>query len=284
MSHTGTVNVSSKSGPARVATLQDEFRIEVERRLRAIRGAVRKTIVDNDALRISQSAKSTDPRSLVNQPTVDPEENFPFGTDSAKIDGFMEWFEDSMDEAFLERTDAEAIRNGEHWTAAHIREAYEDGIEWADARANEAGIPTGASTVTRLPAHPEALRTLYTRTYEELDNLTNDAATNVRRVLTDGFDEGLGPHAIARNLTDEISTLQRTRGRRIARTEVMNAHVKAAGTRYQEYGVTKVKILTSNPCPQCVAFKSNEPYKVGEAMSGLPVHPNCVCTIAPAET
>lgn len=275
------VNVSSKSGHARMATTQDAFRKEIEKRLREVRGAIRKTIVDNDFLRI-QDQEPRKPRDLVN---LDPGERFEFDVDN-DVEAFNRWLGGALEDGFVQSVDRDELMDGRHWTSVHVDSGYEEGLKWSNVRAKDAGVldsTESIATTLKRPVHRDTLETLYGRTFEQVDGFAVDAKRDINRILTEKVAEGVNARKIGDVLTQEVRSMQRSRGRAIARTEVMNAFTQATGNRYKEFGVKWVDILTYDPCPQCQAYAESGPHKVEEASATLPLHPNCVCSMAPAK-
>lgn len=268
-----------------MATAQDEFLREVRRRFREVRGATRKTIVDNDALRLKGSDDGPrHPRDLVN---VDPAQSFDFQTDAERIQAFNAWFDDAVDRGILEQLDREDVIAGRHFTAPYMDSSYEKGLTWADKQLAEVGFEVGGTSidaVMQLPNHRDALQTLYTRSYRQLNGITTDMESEISRLMTNELAAGAGPRRIARELTGSIRTFEKTRANVFARTEVMNAFAQANGERFKQYGVEQVDILTHQPCNVCADARDSGPYPVSEAQSMLPFHPNCVCTMQPHRT
>lgn len=286
-SHT---NTKSKSGPARMATTQDEFRRVLAVRFRALRGALRKTVVEHDALDLpadQSNGPPDDPRALLNAdaPDIDAATSFKFET-GGRVAAFQEWWRDAIERGFLQPVDSERVVAGEHYSATHVDKAYQRGVRWANARAREArSIRPDESdpvVVMRRPVHRQTLRTLYTRTYGELESVAERAETQVARILSEGVASGEQSRRIGDQLANEVRTIQRTNGRMVARTEVMNAFSNGTGQRYREFDIERARIVTLDPCPQCAAIADDGPYPVDEAARILPIHPNCMCALAPA--
>ena len=279
----------SKSGPSRMATTQDNFRKEIERRFKALRDALSLLIEERNELdlpanQIDESGPNG-PRDIVQQSPADIVDDFEFSTRAGREASFQTWWEDAVESSLIEPIDRDAILNGEHYSAAHLDNGYKKGIKWADPRLKEFGVDiddVDVATTFELPIHQDTARTLYTRTYGQLESVAEHTEQEVARILTDEVAAGEGPRSIARTLTNEVQSIQRTRGRMVARTEVMNAHAYATGNRYQEYGVEWANIITFEPCSQCVEFRDGGPYPVREVQSALPIHPNCVCAMVPA--
>jgi SPP1 gp7 family putative phage head morphogenesis protein len=113
---------------------------------------------------------------------------------------------------------------------------------------------------------------------------------------------------MARRLTDEISTIQRTRAEVLARSEIINSFSEATLSRYEQAGIDGVTVSgefatadDDRVCPICEALEGTE-YGTEEMrtstfdftpsdsepdhLSGTypvkpPVHPVCRCAILP---
>jgi len=112
---------------------------------------------------------------------------------------------------------------------------------------------------------------------------------------------------MARTLTNEIESLQRTRAETLARTETVHAYTEATIDRYRESGVSAVTQAEfsdaddARVCPICkrldgrvtpmteigtatFTFSPNESEPdslAGEYAVRPPTHPNCRCTLLP---
>jgi hypothetical protein len=91
-----------------------------------------------------------------------------------------------------------------------------------------------------MPVPRQTLREVYLRTYENLQSIESDMTEVVRETLLEGLRDGINPKEMARNLTDEIESLQKTRAEMLARTEVVQAYTSSTIDRYREAGVSAV--------------------------------------------
>ena len=273
----------AESGPARMKTARNELRVRTAKPFRRLKGAIRTTLIENDALQLKQE---TSPLTAAAD-DIKPSRGFRFSTDAEAQDKFMDWLDEQIDRGILKSAERSRIRNGEHYTARYIRSAYSRGVDHADTQLNEHGLETPDDELQRTFNRPIAqkdLERLYTRTFDELESVTSDMRTAVRRELSTGFSQGWGPRRMASNLNDRVDKIGITDAERLARTEVMNAHNTANRSRYSEYGVKKVDILGSSPCAKiCAPIIANNPYPLDNIpRGGCPLHPNCVGTEAPA--
>lgn len=258
---------------------REEFAPALVSRFRALMDLIRTTVAANNALHLPTN-------SVGSITAATPREAFPFETDVSLIQAFMAWLRGALDGEVLEAVVITRIQNGEHYTARYIRSAYLRGLENATERLREKGYAVDQAVVDQafnMPVHQRTLRLLYTRTYENLEGITDDTAAAIREELTQAFAEGLGPQKTAARLNDRVDKIGITRARTLSRTELSNAANTASANRYQRMGVEQVDILTSDPCEVCETLAENGPYPVSEAASLIPgqTHPNCVCSIAP---
>ena len=71
-----------------------------------------------------------------------------------------------------------------------------------------------------------------------VQNVGEDIKETIRTVVKQGYDEGLHPTVIAKNISKEIDTINNTRARTIARTEVKRTDTVANYVRHKEQGAT----------------------------------------------
>jgi SPP1 gp7 family putative phage head morphogenesis protein len=288
--------------PTNTEGLRRRFLRAMRRRFRALRGQVREAAgYDDDVFHLAQDARLAD---------ADDVERFP--TNAGKTRAFIAWLREKLRTEVLEALPRRAVQNGEHWTATFIRAAYVAGWEQARARLRNEGVAVDeVENVLRLGVPQEQLRRLYTRTYENLASVTGEAAPVVRDVLTQGLAEGVNPREMARRLTKEVRTIQRTRAEVLARTEIINSYAEATLDRYDRAGIDGATVSgefatadDARVCPICesiagaefaldamrtetFAFEpsSSEPdHLAGEYPVRPPVHPQCRCAILPVIT
>jgi len=127
---------------------------------------------------------------------------------------------------------------------------------------------------------------IYTRTFSDLNGITQAMDQQISRILAQGIGEGRGPMDIARELNERVDKIGISRARMLARTEIVSAHAEASINAYEEAGLEGVDVEAeilngSDPCPECQDLAANGPYTISEARSLIPAHPNCVCSLNP---
>ena len=287
---------------------REDFLAAIRERFRDVREAISRWVDDEDifGLRTDSNAPATAAESPDDAPDV-----FRFQTDSAKVAAFLSWLGDRVQQDVLEPADREAIRNGEHWTADLLRPAYVQAWQQGRSRLRTAGVSVGppddVDDIFQLPVAERDLRRIYTRTYENLQSVTADAADPVRETLTEGLDKGWNPRRTARELDEEIESLQRTQAETLARTETVNTYTEGTISRYKRAGVDTVQhgewadAGDSRVCPICstldgreipLATIDSETFTYSpdgdepDSLAGTyglkpPIHPNGRCVLVP---
>jgi len=270
-------NIRREESPAQVSGLQDEYRKELGRRIRNLRGVIRETIVENDALGIKGGSR--------NQRKIDPRKDFEFERDTLKQIEFEKQVQEWINQGVLQPLTREEIENGDHYTSVYVNAAYLEGLKFADDEMEDYGIivpeTDNYNELLSRPVHIRELETVYTRNYQGLEDITEDIDRQIGRILSESLKDGWGTQRTADRINNEINDIQRTRARALARTEILHTHNTSTLERYKQFDVAEVEILTHNPCSECAAIEAGDPYEIGSAPIP-PFHPNCVCTIVPA--
>lgn len=253
---------------------------EAKHNAQPLRQALRVRVVDDDALELTTlqfTHVGSDTEAAL-------QFDFPENPDAAA--DFEDWLDGKINNDVLERASRSRVVDGRHYSSEYIRQSSEQGVKHADRELKRAGAgdlvddDTPVSAILRTPVHEDIMRSAFIRSYDELDNITGEMATEISRVMSDSLADGVNPRETARRMNDRVD-VGLTRSRRIARTETARTYNLHSAARYDDLGVTEVRILTANPCDRCVGLREGGPYSVSEAGSLLPEHPNCVCSIAP---
>lgn len=269
-SHVATLQ-SRRNEPTSTATLRDRYEADLYKRFRSIKGLVRETVHENDALRLS--ATLARPRS-----------DFGFDDNAAKEAAFLQWLEGALDDEVLEPMDRVDAIDGRHYTAEYVRASSHQGAEYANRQLADAGLDLTEDQLESSFArgvHRDKLEELYLRNYAALEGIADAVDTEIARVLSEGVAAGRNPVDMARDLNDRVEGIGITRARTMARTETMNAHHSHAQVRYEDAGVEEFDVLTYEPCEQCQDLAAGAPYPIEEIGDRLPLHPNCMCAPSP---
>lgn len=285
-------NAKLRSDPTRSLVLRKRYMADMFKRFNNLAGLVRKSIVKNDALGLTNrlTLLSKRPTAFVAQPAQPKQFDFPL--DSNKINGFMAWLNDAINSDILEVIEFEGGQVTQHgeWQNKYITAAYGKGITQADAFLRQVGIEvpeTPLSLILSLPVHADQLRMLHTRNFEDLQGITTQMSRAIARELADGLSAGLNPLKIASNINDRIRAIGLARARTLARTEIVRAHAEATLNRYEQFGLDTVEGFVefatagdNKVCVKCEALEGKK-FKIKDARGIIPVHPNCRCTWLP---
>ncbi|WP_323190464.1 phage minor head protein [Halostella sp. PRR32] len=284
-----------RADPTRTKTARRRFAQHLRSRWNAIKYHVNRGIVDNDALGLrgpdvggTLEAQSGDlDREFeahvdTNDDLTPGAGQFDFPRDADKAEAFEDWLNEATDDEILEDY------NGDRF----VRKGYGQGVKHADSQLQDIDVDApdqDIATTLQLPVHEDKLELLYTRTFEELEGVTDAASQEIRRELTEGLSQGKHPRDIARNINDRVEKVGKTRSTVLARTEVIRAHSEGSLDRYGSIAgdldlTVKAELQTagdSRVCERCAALEGRV-YTVQEARGIIPVHPQCRCSWMPA--
>lgn len=165
---------------------------------------------------------------------------------------------------------------------AYIQQFYETGAKL--------GYSDLGAKLVFTEADKEALYYLKDYNFELIKDLNKELEIGIREVITQSVLEGNGYKETTRQLLElpltpiNSNISLRQRAEMIARTEHARAINTGTMQAYTNQGVTQVNILTagdSNVCDDCLYEESENPHTIEEAMSLLPMHPNCRCSYTP---
>lgn len=168
-------------------------------------------------------------------------------------------------------------------------------IDWANWKA-------GNRAAARLLDPPHGLRVLMRSRNVTLQALSATTTDRIGTHLAYGLAHGLAPRQVTGGIIDILSPLRAgiakelgasiekmmsdpERALMIAQTEMSRAVSVANRESYKEIGVELVEWLVSDPCDLCAENGDASPLPIDDEFpSGdtePPVHPNCMCDIAP---
>lgn len=252
---------------AQIRTGQDAYRRDMASRLIDLRGALRETIDENDALGIKQ------------RQNIDPADDLSGDNNIVTQSEFRQQVKEWLNDHVLERSTSDDVESGQHYTAVYVAGAYESGVRFADTHVSG---DVDVSDVISRPVHQTELETLYDRNYDALSDITDDIDRSLTRILSTALQNGWGARKTANTITSEVEDIQHTRARALATSELMHAHTRATVKRYKEFDVNQVDIITHDPCEQCKRIAARAPYQLDRIpRNGPPFHPHCMCVIVP---
>lgn len=295
-----TIQVNNSYDPTRTTTLRNLFAQQMTNRFRTVRREIAEAVVENDVFGLNQ------PTTLQTRPR-----QFDFPTSERKIEEFMRWVRQLMQENLLSVTNISQIGRSmeDRWTDLYVEDSYKRGVIRARQEMRNTGmdVPTmdqtgGISASMSTPFHLERVGILFIRTFEDLKGISDVMAGQISRVLAQGFIDGDNPRLIARKLNHVISgmgenlgitdTLGRyipgqRRAELLARTEIIRAHHKGMIQEFRNWGVEGVQVLAEfrtagdrRVCDICSSMQGNT-YTLDEAENIIPVHPLCRCIVLP---
>lgn len=238
-------------------------------------------------------------------PTISPNtmklNAYEYENDPVSILRFMAWLQLQI-QATIIGNDATPMDN---WQNRYIDQAYTRGVNLTQAELRRTGLtanmmrdikaasivgtatPTlGAATVNG-PIHLDAIRTLYIRSYSDLQGITDEMAKQIRRALVEGVEQGLGIRDITKNINGRVDAIGVTRSQLLARTETARAYNVATIAEFEDVadraGIEPTyKWVTAGDArvrPEH-AKRDGKIYTRDEAM-GLIGEPNCRCALKP---
>lgn len=139
----------------------------------------------------------------------------------------------------------------------------------------------GNRAASALVEPPNSLKRLLQSRGIVIQGLTNTTLNRIGTALAEGLRSG----ATRADVADDISYIlgDDERAFAIAGTEMSRATVEASKDLYAESGVEKIQYLVADPCDECQENYDASPIDIGEQFPNgdPPVHPNCMCDIAP---
>lgn len=276
-----------RKDPTRTTTLRRKFVVDMNRRMRQLFRDIHELIVTEDAFGLKEHQS---PELLQEAPKTN--QNFRFNTDAEKVRAFDRWLKQAHQAGLLEGEGTTP------WTNEYIESAYRKGIDRGYTEVNkQAKFESDdffrgtkhqfLQSAFQQPEIRSKVELLYTRTFQELKGITAAIDQRLSRTLSIGLINGWGPEKIAREIDKHIGTINRTRARVLARTEIIRAHAEGQLDAYERLGVEEVGLkaewVTAGDdfvCPEC-ADREGQVYTIEEARDLIPLHPNCRCMWIP---
>ena len=271
-----------RADPTRTGPLRRRYVAGVDGRVSALRRAVRRVVVTDDAFGLRGGL-------------VANAENWSFESDPQKVESFRRWLQEQIDAGLLAVEGLHAAP----WANKFIFSAYKEGLLRAfrdtkpKALAKSADFHSGQLTqflqgTFSAPITTQRLELLYTRNFEKLRGVTTDMASKMSATLADGLAHGHNPTRIASSLVKNVDGLNRRRATLIARTEIIYAFAEGQLDAFEALGVEKLGVLVElatagddRVCPICLDLEGQE-FTIAEARGVIPVHPDCRCCWVPS--
>lgn len=289
----GTASVLNARGnplkldPTRTTLLRQGFIDAIGRRMRRIKAAIRQFLDESDMLGLKPQTSFK---------ILAAAGNYQFLTDARKLSLFSEWLQRLLNDNLISLTTdmpLGSIATGP-WTTYYVESAYRRGMLNAYLAAKkEAGeLEVLQEEFMRTAfATSEALNKvalLATRAFEGLKGITASMAADLNRILAQALIDGTSVGKVAKQMTDQIDTLTRTRALVLARTEIVHAHAEGQLDAFERLGVKELGIMAEwatvgddKVCPQCEPLEGKT-YPIAQARGLIPLHPNCRCSWIPS--
>lgn len=224
------------------------------------------------------------------------------------LEQLKKWLKYKTAQLFLKQEQDDAAQT---WLGEYTKQAYQQGLKraWGDFKR-----PTGIMTMPKEvglayqqgqaaefmrqsfggPTPLERVRVLATRAFTDLQGITEQMSTQIQRTLLDGITSGVSPYDTGKELNKIVDGYHR-RGTAIARTETIRAFNEGALDGLENLGAKSVGVMVEwttsglgitnrgnpSPCPKCASL-AGLVLTIEEARGLLPRHPNCMCSIVPA--
>ena len=289
--------------PTRTTHLRNAFVRDLNKRFLALRGLIRKAVVEQDVFGLTN----------ISTHALPDREAFAFDRSGQKVDAFMNWLRQQVNRDMLEIRYIQQLGTSTEaaWTNMYIQDSYKRGVIRARYEMKVAGyeVPSleqtgGIQAAMQQPFHMDRVGLLYTRTFNDLRGITDAMDHQISRVLAEGMANGDGPALLARKMNAAISgkgigdlgltdTLGRfipaqRRAQTLARTEMIRAHHSATIQEYKNWAVEGVEVQAEwastgddgRTCDECLDLDGSV-YTLDEIERMIPLHPNCRCIALP---
>lgn len=281
---------ADRMDPTRTTMLRRAFMAETKSRFASFRKAVVQLVLTDDAFGLGTRSPFS-----VNQRLVTNAGQYAFLTSDKKLDAFNEWMDAQLNAKVLSIGKGQTV-----WTAKYVESAYRQGIvrAYTDVNGKKMKQKVGFYMDSRAQflkdsfAQPETLskvRLLATRTFEGMRGVTAAQKTQLNRILADAIANGRSPAQAARDMTNRIDSLTKSRALTIARTEIIHAHSEGQLDAFEDLGVDELGVYAEwvtagddRVCERCASMEGKV-YTVKEARGVIPLHPNCRCTWIPTD-
>lgn len=255
-----------RADPSGTKTLREKYAAKLRGQYAAINTDIRTAVRDEDLFGLESDALAT------------PNRNFTFNSDPQKVEAFMEWLNEQLEAGVLEVVDDAENQ--------YIRKAYERGVK--DGRREvSSGGSIESDEIFDTGVHRARVQQLFTRNFQALRDINDEMAAQISEVLSQGLVEGIGPDEMARNLTDRVDKIGKTRATVMARTETLRSHAEGKLDAYQREGISQVvgkaEVSTAQDRRVCAECQSHhgQRYTIEQARGILPLHPQCRCVWMP---
>jgi len=298
-----------KQDPTRTTLLRKQLMGEMRKRFRGLRRDILALVDAGDAFGIRADRLAGQPAIV---PTTRPQATvvrtisldmvlntrWRFVADDTKLDNYRAWLKEQVKAGILE-VSPDNLQTP--WLEPHIESAYKKGAlrAYTDVRKSdiakdrsldfiEGGKQAFLNMAFNTPTAQSKIRLLGTRAFAQLEGVTAQMDQEMSRILAQGMAEGKGAAALARELSKNVSGLERKRALAIARTEIVHAHSEGQLDAFEIMNIEEVGVLAEwstagddRVCELCAPLEGII-LTIKEARGMIPRHPNCRCSWIPA--
>lgn len=276
--------------PSRTGMIRRRFISELNKRFNKLIKAIYTEIVTDDVFGLLDSEGKSQAQKAGLQTLQ--YRAYQFLTTPQKMRAFQNWLQIQIDTGILSVSGG---ITGQPWTGTYIESAYKKAAMDAYVDANKKDLLRSAgwiqgsreSFLRTAFAQPEMLskiELLSTRAFQQLQGITATMSQQISVSLANGLSHGWSPLKIARDIQKTVSDINRVRARRIARTEIINAHAEGQLDAFEQMGFKEVGVIAELEfttagdalvCETCAGLEG-QTYSIDDARGIIPVHPNCV--------
>ena len=284
--------------PTRTTTLRRRLIGAINARFNVLKKELRQLLIDNDVMGLKE------PKPMVTFNVAE----WRYFSDDRKRKMLKNWLKFKTGQLFLKREEDDSVNS---WLGGYISEAYKRGLKRATddwkrptqtllmpPKVGEAYQKGQLAEFMRQsfggPIPTEKVRLLASRTFDELEGVTEEMSHRITRTLLDGVVNGISPRDIGRELNKVVDGYK-NRGTAIARTEIVRTYNEGALDGLESLGAKSVGVMVEwttsglgvtnlgnpSPCPKCAPL-ANLVLTIDEARGLLPRHVNCLCSYIPA--
>ena len=301
------IHAMLKTDPTRTLTIRRKFESDLVKRFKKVRKDIITSIDANDCFGLKDEVHTIQDILLIQEAV--PKKQFVFERNSDKVNAFMQWLNEQVNNEILEIHDwqqiGEAIEKA--WTNKYIQTAYQKGIVRGRQELRNKGyaVPDvddlfqGVSAAFNQPFHLDRVGLVYTRTFRGLKGITDEMDKQISQILAQGLADGMNPKVLAKSISsvfeivdgfDKATGMRSiTRAKVLARTEVIRAHHLATIQEYKNWGAEGVEVLAewstagdNRVCPICSDLQGRV-YSIAKIEGMIPRHPQCRCIALPLD-
>lgn len=294
--------------PTHTTSLRNAFANDMSRRFKKLIALIEDAIVTKDAFGLQNK--------LFSVHAVTPNQ-FAFSTSDAKVQAFMEWLRQMVQQELLtiKMMGQGGTGLNQAWTNMYVEDSYKRGIARAKYEMKKAGyllpediFDKSVAASFNNPFHMDRVGMLYSRVYSDLKGITDQMDTQISKVLAQGMIDGENPRTMARKMraviegggeelgiTDTLGRFipAKRRAEILARTETVRAYHQANIQEMKNWGIEGVSVVAEwstaeddRVCDKCKAMTIDKDgnlriYTLDEIQNLIPLHPNCRCLALP---